>query len=51
MVDNLSAAEVAEIKRAFSVFDVDGDGAITSAELADVMRSFGLNPKEDELRL
>merc|ERR1712226_775606 len=41
--------EVAEIRKAFSVFDVDGDGAITSKELADVMRSFGLNPSEDEL--
>ena len=28
---------------------MDGDGAITSKELADVMRSFGLNPSEDEL--
>merc|ERR1712226_1727688 len=41
--------EVAEIRKAFSVFDVDGDGAITSKELADVMRSFGLNPSEEEL--
>jgi len=49
MAENLSATEVAEIKRAFSVFDVDGDGAITSKELADVMRSFGLNPKEEDL--
>lgn len=49
MATNLSSSEVAEIKKAFSVFDVDGDGAITSKELADVMRSFGLNPSEDEL--
>lgn len=49
MVDRLAAHEIAEIRKAFSVFDVDGDGAITSKELADVMRSFGLNPSEDEL--
>lgn len=49
MVDRLSAQEITEIKKAFSVFDVDGDGAITSKELADVMRSFGLNPTEEEL--
>jgi len=49
MAANLSQSEIAEIKKAFSVFDVDGDGAITSKELADVMRSFGLNPSEDEL--
>lgn len=49
MVERLSAHEIAEIRKAFSVFDVDGDGAITSKELADVMRSFGLNPSEDEL--
>jgi len=48
-VDRLAAHEIAEIRKAFSVFDVDGDGAITSKELADVMRSFGLNPSEDEL--
>jgi len=49
MVDRLAAHEIAEIRKAFSVFDVDGDGAITSKELADVMRSFGLNPSEEEL--
>lgn len=49
MVDRLSAQEITEIRKAFSVFDVDGDGAITSKELADVMRSFGLNPTEEEL--
>ena len=49
MVDRLSPHEIQEIRKAFSVFDVDGDGAITSKELADVMRSFGLNPTEDEL--
>ena len=49
MVERLSAHEIQEIRKAFSVFDVDGDGAITSKELADVMRSFGLNPSEDEL--
>lgn len=49
MVERLSQNEIQEIRKAFSVFDVDGDGAITSKELADVMRSFGLNPSEDEL--
>ena len=49
MADKLTPAEVAEIRKAFSVFDVDGDENITSKELADVMRSFGLNPSEDEL--
>jgi len=49
MVDRLSAQEISEIRKAFSVFDVDGDGAITSKELAEVMRSFGLNPTEEEL--
>ena len=46
----LSTEEISEIRKAFSVFDVDGDGAISSKELAQVMRSFGLNPKEEDLQ-
>lgn len=46
----LSTKEISEIRKAFSVFDVDGDGAISSKELAQVMRSFGLNPKEEDLQ-
>lgn len=39
----------AEFKEAFSLFDKDGDGNITSHELGTVMRSLGANPTEAEL--
>lgn len=40
----------AEFKEAFSLFDKDGDGTITTKELGTVMRSLGQNPTEAELQ-
>ena len=37
---------LAEFKEAFSLFDKDGDGTISSKELGTVMRSLGQNPTE-----
>ena len=39
-----------ELREAFSLFDKDGGGSISSSELAAVMRSLGQNPTEDELK-
>ena len=47
---HLSAEEIAEYKEAFSLFDGDKDGAITTKELGVVMRSLGQCPTEAELQ-
>jgi len=47
---NLTHEQVAEFKEAFSLFDKDGDGTITTKELGTVMRSLGQNPSEGELQ-
>ena len=46
----LSRIFSAEFKEAFSLFDKDGDGTITTKELGTVMRSLGQNPTEAELQ-
>ena len=50
MVDQLTEEQIAEFKEAFSLFDKDGDGTITTKELDTVMRSLGQNPTEAELQ-
>ena len=42
--------DLPEFKEAFSLFDKDGDGTITTKELGTVMRSLGQNPTEAELQ-
>ena len=51
-VDNVSQQynSFSEFKEAFSLFDKDGDGTITTKELGTVMRSLGQNPTEGELQ-
>eukprot|EP00161_Ancyromonas_sigmoides_P026733 TRINITY_DN9399_c0_g1_i3.p2 TRINITY_DN9399_c0_g1~~TRINITY_DN9399_c0_g1_i3.p2 ORF type:complete len:182 (+),score=105.14 TRINITY_DN9399_c0_g1_i3:2-547(+) len=48
-VEQLTEEQIAEFKAAFSLFDKDGDGTITTKELGTVMRSLGQNPTEQEL--
>ena len=50
MADQLTEEQIAEFKEAFSLFDKDGDGAISTKELGTVMRSLGQNPSEAELQ-
>merc|ERR1711869_7301 len=50
MADQLTWEQIAEFKEAFSLFDKDGDGTITTKELGTVMRSPGQNPTEAELQ-
>ena len=46
----LSIFAFLEYKEAFSLFDRDGDGTITTEELGAVMRSLGQHPTESELQ-
>ncbi|XP_063691923.1 calmodulin-beta-like isoform X3 [Bolinopsis microptera] len=46
---HLSEAQVTEFREAFAMFDKDGDGSISVAELGHVMRSLGQNPTDHEL--
>ncbi|KAG1342689.1 putative Calmodulin [Cocos nucifera] len=50
MAEQLTEEQIAEFKEAFSLFDKDGDGCITTKELSTVMRSLGQNPTEAELQ-
>ncbi|KAK2497698.1 hypothetical protein MC885_012308 [Smutsia gigantea] len=50
MVQQLSQEQVAEFKEAFSKFDKDGDGTITTQELGAVMQALGKDLPEAELK-
>ncbi|KAH3853236.1 calmodulin-A-like [Dreissena polymorpha] len=50
MEAHLTEEQISEFKEAFSLFDKDGDGTISSTELGTVMRSLGGNPTEAELQ-
>ena len=49
--DNLTEEQIAEFKEAFSLFDKDGDGTITTKELSSVLRAIGEEPTEAELQV
>ena len=46
----LTEEQILEFKEAFSLFDKDGDGSISTAELGTVLRSLGVNPTASELQ-
>ncbi|CAC5377258.1 unnamed protein product [Mytilus coruscus] len=48
-MSNLSEETIAEFKEAFSLFDKDNNGQITSSELGTVMRSLGQNPTNADI--
>ena len=46
----LSEEEIISYKREFNSFDADGDGTISAEELANVLRSFGDEVTENDVR-
>lgn len=50
MTEKLSEEQIQEFKEAFSLFDKDGDGTISTKELGTVMRALGQNPTEAEIQ-
>lgn len=50
MANPLTEEQIAEFREAFSLFDRDGDGSITTKELSTVIRSLGQNPTESEIQ-
>lgn len=43
MTDQLTPQQLEELKEAFAIYDLDGDGTITTRELGSVMRALGLS--------
>ena len=48
-INKLTGKQIEEFKEAFSLFDKDGDGTISTKELGTVMRALGQNPTGREL--
>eukprot|EP00667_Euglena_gracilis_P019488 EG_transcript_20895 len=46
----LTQEQINEFREAFTLFDRDGDGSITTKEIGAVMRALGQNPTEEELQ-
>ena len=49
-IDNLTDEKIAEIKKAFSRFDKDGNGTIDTKKIGDLMKSLGHNPTKAEIK-
>ena len=50
MTTTIMVAVVVELRDAFNLFDIDGDGKITTEELGTVMKSLGLSPTDNDLQ-
>lgn len=45
----LSMGDPSQLREAFKLFDLDGNGTISCGELGTVMRSLGQNPTDQEI--
>ncbi|KAK2166739.1 hypothetical protein LSH36_36g08049 [Paralvinella palmiformis] len=48
--DQLTPDQIAEVQEVFSLFDKDGDGAISTRELGPLLRSLGFNPSDADIQ-
>lgn len=44
----MSDTTASEMREVFNSFDANGDGTIDAAELANILRSLGYNPSQDQ---
>merc|ERR1711924_45384 len=49
MAKEFTPEEISEYKDAFSLFDKDGSGSISTEELGQVMKNLGQSPSKEEL--
>ena len=49
MTKKLTNSEIEELKQTFDLFDSDGNGALSRDEIANVLRSLGMNLNDQEL--
>jgi len=47
----LSTDQIDSLKAAFSLFDKDGDGSISAAELKESFAQLGQTPSDEEIQL
>ncbi len=50
MAKQLTDQQIGEAKEAFTLFDKDSDGCISTPELGTVLRALGKNPTEAEVK-
>lgn len=50
MCDQLTDAQITELKEAFDAFDTVGEGTIATADLGNVMRCLGQHPTDGEVK-
>ena len=50
MAPSLQPDQLEDLRATFALFDDNGDGEITAAELGNVMRALGLKPSDTELQ-
>ena len=48
-MENLTEETIAECKQAFNIFDKDGSGSISAAELSSALNALGQSPSEEDI--